>query len=203
MACLNSIKNTIGSSVYLPNMEMITATHTGLLPYTNLTQEAKTTKILPKLQSASLLSLGQLCNDNCDVHLNKHNIHVYKNNTTILQGHRNLTDGFWDIPIPIPSHKNTKHISIIIPKNTTKKDLIQFYHAAIFSPAKATFIKAIRNGNFHSWPGLTTRTVAKFLAPTIATHFGHLNQERQNLQSTQQSNDFDAFPTSDNPNITK
>ena len=128
---------------------------------------------------------------------------MYKNNTTVLQCHCNLTDELWDIPIPIPSHKNNKHISIIIPKNTTKKDLAQFYHAAMFSPAKATFTKAIRNSNFQSWPGLTTRAVAKFLAPTIATHIGHLNQERQNLQSTQQSNDFDAFPTSDNPNITK
>ena len=91
---------------------------------------------------------------------------------------------------------------LLFQKILQKKDLIQFYHAAMFSPAKATFIKAIRNGNFQSWPGLTTRMVAKFLTPTIATHFGHLNQERQNLQSTQQSDDFDAFPMSDNPNIT-
>ena len=182
---------------------MITATHTGLLPYNNLSTEAKTTKILPKLHSASLLSLGQLCNDNCDVHLNKRKIKVYKNNKTILQGRCNLTDGLWDIPIPIPSqNKNNEHISIIIPKNNTKKDLVQFYHAAMFSRVKATFIKAIRNSNFQSWPGLTTKMLAKFLAPTLATHFGHLNQERQNLQSTQQSNNFDAFPTSDEPNIT-
>ena len=201
MACLQQIEQAHGPSVFLPNIETITSTHTGLLPYDSLTTQAKTANILPQLHSASLLSLGQLCDDNCDVHLNKYNINIFKNNKKILQGHRNFSDGLWDVPIPIPMVPKDQYISIIIPKNTTKKELVQFYHAAMFSPTKDTFIRAIRNGNFQSWPGLTTETATKFLTSTIATQFGHLKQERQNLQSTQQSNDFDAFPRSDVPNI--
>ena len=181
MACLQQIKQTQGPSVFLPNMDTIVSTHTGILPYDTLSTQAKTANILPQLHSASLLSLGQLCDDNCDVHLNKYKINVFKNNQKILQGHRNFSDGLWDVPIPIHITPKHHYMSIIIPKNTTKKELVQFYHAAMFSPTKDTFIRAIRNGNFHSWPGLTTETVIKFLTPTIATHFGHLKQERQNL----------------------
>ena len=148
MACLQNIKTTHGPSVYLPNMITITSTHSGLLPYKTLTTQAKNTNILPKLHSASLLSFGHLCNDNCDVHLNKYSINMYKNNEKIVQGRCNYVDGLWDIPIPIQSQQRTQHVSVIIPKNTTKKELVQFYHAAMFLPSKATFLKAIRNGNF-------------------------------------------------------
>ena len=79
--------------------------------------------------------------------------------------------------------------------------MIQFYHAASFSPSISTFFKAVENGNFQTWPGLTPELITKYLKHTIATHYGHLNQERQNLQSTQQSMGLDLFPPSEEPNI--
>ena len=97
MACLQQIEQTQGPSVFLPNMETITSTHTGLLPYDSLTTQAKTANILPQLHSASLLSLGQLCNDNCKILLHKKFMHIFQNNTKILHGMRNYTDGLWDI----------------------------------------------------------------------------------------------------------
>jgi len=194
IACLTKITPIPGPSVYLPDMTAIKITHKGTLPINNLSQHAKTVNILPELKSSSLLSLGQLCDDNCQVLLQKQDLRVFKNNKTIIKGKRNLTDGLWDVNIPSVDNTNVQKISVIIHKNTSKRDLVQFYHAACFSPSKATFIKAIRNGNFQSWPGLTTSLVRKFLDPTIATHFGHLNQERMNLQSTQQSSDDDFNP---------
>ena len=77
---------------------------------------------------------------------------------------------------------------------TTKKDLIAFYHGACFSPTKTTLLTAIKNGNFLTWPGFTYGAVSKYLIPTIATAFGQLHQERQNLQSTKPSVDADYFP---------
>ena len=62
-------------------------------------------------------------------------------------------------------------------------------------------MKAVKNGNFQTWPGLSPELITKHLKPTIATQFGHLNQERQNLQSTQQSSDMDFFPQPEEPNI--
>jgi hypothetical protein len=39
--------------------------------------------------------------------------------------------------------------------NNNQKYLINYLHAACFSPVKSTWITAIKNGNFLSWPGLT------------------------------------------------
>ena len=169
-------------------MEAIKSTHQGQLPFPTLSQEATKTNILPRLHSASLVSLGQLCDDKCDITLNKREIKVFKNNLQLLTGPRNPFDGLWDIHIPryIPYKHPLNKLNVIIQKSTTKKDLVQFYHAAAYSPAIPTFLRAVQNGNFQSWPGLTPDLIRKHLTPMIATHFGHLNQERQNLQSTQQ-----------------
>ncbi len=60
-----------------------------------------------------------------------------------------------------------------------KKDLIQFFHFACFSPSKDTFLKAIKNGNYISWPGLTYDVVNKYLDVSAATKLGRLQQERK------------------------
>jgi hypothetical protein len=60
-----------------------------------------------------------------------------------------------------------------------------FLHAACFNPVKSTWITAIKNGNFLSWPGLTEHDVEKHLSKSTATTKGHLNQQRQNSRTTQ------------------
>ena len=55
--------------------------------------------ILTKLTSSSLISLGQLCNDDCEILLNKTTILAIKNKKVILRGTRNPNDKLWDIPI--------------------------------------------------------------------------------------------------------
>jgi hypothetical protein len=69
--------------------------------------------------------------------------------------------------------------------NNNQKDLINYLHAACFSPVKSTWITAIKNGNFLSWPGLTEHAVEKHLFKSTATTKGHLNQQRQNARTTQ------------------
>jgi hypothetical protein len=68
--------------------------------------------------------------------------------------------------------------------NNNQKDLINYLHAACFSPIKSTWIKAINNGNFLSWPGLNEHTVEKHLSKSTSTAKGHLNQQRQNARTT-------------------
>ena len=53
--------------------------------------------ILPGLKCASLISIGQLCDDNCDVFLNKHTLLAFKNKEVILEDTRNQADGLLDI----------------------------------------------------------------------------------------------------------
>jgi hypothetical protein len=50
---------------------------------------------------------------------------------------------------------------------------------------KSTWIKAIKNGNFSSWPGLTEHALEKHLSKSTATVKGHLNQQIMYARSTQ------------------
>ena len=66
----------------------------------------------------------------------------------------------------------------------TKKDIIHFLHASLFSPVKLTWIKTIRNEEFVTCTGINTTEVTKHLTPKIATTKGHLYQTRKNINST-------------------
>jgi hypothetical protein len=68
--------------------------------------------------------------------------------------------------------------------NNNQKDLINYLHAACFSPVKSTWIKAIKNGNFSSCLGVNEHTVEKHLSKYTSTAKGHLNQQRQNARIT-------------------
>ena len=65
----------------------------------NLSENARTAIVLPSLTSSSLVSLGQLCDDGCNVSLDKAKSQVHKDSKLILEGHRNKADGLWDMPI--------------------------------------------------------------------------------------------------------
>ena len=65
------IKET-GPPVTFPNNVLSTANQSGQFPFSDkLSASAKKAMILPELQSSSLVSLGQLCDDNCTVVLDK------------------------------------------------------------------------------------------------------------------------------------
>jgi hypothetical protein len=68
--------------------------------------------------------------------------------------------------------------------NRNQKDLINYLHAACFRPVKSTWITAIKNGHFTSWPGLTEHAVEKHLSKSTSTTKGYLNQQRQNARTT-------------------
>jgi len=183
-------KNTPGPTVYLPNGATLNATSQAHLPCSNkLSQAATLTHIFPGLQTTSLISLGQLCDHNCKIVLDKNNVFVIKNGEIIITGHRNRSDGLWDIPVSqhnaiknsTLSTTKSQKMNVILTKDKTKHELVNYLHACCFSPTKRTFLQAIKKGNFITWPGLTTELVSKHLITPIATAKGHLTQERKNF----------------------
>ena len=97
---LTDIETCQGPYVQLPNNEMIASNERGQIPLSNtLSKNAKNAQILPKLASSSLISLGQLCDDDCIIMLHKKVMFAIKNNKIVLQGIRNPIDRLWDIPI--------------------------------------------------------------------------------------------------------
>jgi hypothetical protein len=68
-------------------------------------------------------------------------------------------------------------------------------HAAFFSPVKSTWIVAIRNGNFTSWPGISEHAVGKYLSKSSTTVKGHLYQKIMNAISTKIKKETKKVPT--------
>ena len=92
--------------INLPNNTIIKATKQGqLYLHSNLPSTANTGLILPQLSNESLLSVGQLCHNNCSVLFEKDECIISHNNQQIIRGIRNKIDGLWDNavdPVVIP-----------------------------------------------------------------------------------------------------
>jgi hypothetical protein len=173
-----------------------------------------------------LISFGQLCDeDNCVAIFTKQKIDVYEDKMCVLSGTRNHTDGLWDIPplatptspalpiTPTPAlaanaiirkDMPTPAVNAIIRKDMPKTALAQYLYGCCGSPVMSTWQRAIRNGNFVTWPSIDSWSIGKNLPKTIASAKGHLVQQRKNLQSTkkplQTLDDNDFFPLPDSPN---
>ena len=64
---------------------------------------------------------------------------------------------------------------------------IRWMHAACGYPAKSTWIKAIRKGNYVGWPLLSVKNVHAHYPETDKTTMGRLNQSQANIRSTKTS----------------
>ena len=182
---LEHVSPANGPQIMLPNNMSLTATNVGLLPIKHLTPKGRRAHIIPGLESASLLSMGQLCDDGCEVRLRKTDMDVRKGEQTILHGVRNHTDGLWDIHLSNDITQNpVTHKANIIVSTKAISDLVAYYHGCLFSPTKSTWLTALKNNNFPTWPGLTVERVQKYYPDTLSTAKGHLDQEQQNLRST-------------------
>ena len=97
---LENKTNITGPTIKQPDNTDLTSEGTGTIPLSkHLSEEAQTAMIIPNLKSASLISIGQLCDDGCTAVMDKKDLAVVKKNTVILRGKRNKMDGLWDIPI--------------------------------------------------------------------------------------------------------
>ena len=79
--CLEDVHEADGPTAITPTLETLKATKQGKLPFSNtsLTSEALKTHVFPKLGSASLISVPQLCDDGCTVVFNKKKAYITKN----------------------------------------------------------------------------------------------------------------------------
>jgi hypothetical protein len=57
--------------------------------------------------------------------------------------------------------------------------IINYLHKAVFSPTKSAFLKAVKKGNFTTWPGMREAAINTHLKMKPATAMGHLHQMRQ------------------------
>ena len=262
-----------GPTVTLPDASTIQSNKTAQLPLSpQLSSAAQSSHILPGLKSTSLLSVGKMCDDGCDVIFRPKKVHIIKNsgaidkllttNKPILEGKRNYTNGLWDITLnkhnsnaephqivlpkihgalyPIqspgttpknPPSKKVQHnktttsynhifanlndlidlqecdciirqqqkidrtnnapsltplnhnVNVILRKDEHKKDLANYLHGCCFWPVKSTFLKAIKNNHFSSWPGLDSILITNHLSSSTHTQLKAISNKRSRVSN--------------------
>ena len=87
-----------------------------------------------------------------------------------------------------PTNQNTEYTCYHAHATTSMAKLIYYYQQSCFSPKKSTWLTAIKNNKFLSWPRLTYKCVQKYLTNTMATAKGHMAQNKKNVRSTSKQN---------------
>jgi hypothetical protein len=170
-------------NVNMPNGTTIQSSHTCNLLLTDLPPQARQAHILPELVHNSLVSVAQLCDNGCSVTFTQEQVTVSKNEKCVMYGSRDPKSRLRRVDLKKrfeTDQVQCNHAN----DNSNQKDLMNYLHAACFSPVKSTWITAIKNGNFTSWPGLTEHAVEKHLSKSTTTTKGHLNQQRKNARTT-------------------
>ena len=193
---LSNLQNATPSdtTIRLPDQRKIKPSTTGNLPIPLPSKATKAT-VYPALKSASLLSIGQLCDVGCSALFTKEALKIFNtSNDLILIGHRNPSDSLWGVnlsssqqsPPATATNPTRNSINVIMCFDKTKAQLAMYYHACLGSPVVSTFLNAIKQGFLTTWPGLTVDLIKNHLPLSIPTAKGHLRQESQNLRSTKQ-----------------
>jgi hypothetical protein len=122
--------------------------------------------IVPALASASLISMGQLCDPGCDITFTASTVTVTYNNAIVLIGHRTPMTRLWHFDLkallPPPCSLPCFESDNAAIGSATPAQLVAFAHAALFSPALSTLDMAVHNGFLPSIPGLSPALLCKY-----------------------------------------
>ena len=179
---VNKTPVTNGPSVLSANGTAMPITVQGQLPLSKkLSSTAQAAFVLDDLKTGTLISLAQLCDDDCIAIFNKYDVKIMKDNQVIIQGSR-MPNGLWSLPL---LHESSAHqANGILRTDKPKQELAQYHHASLGSPAPSTVIQAIRKTHLTTFPGLTTNLISKHLPKSLSTVLGHQDQEAKHLRST-------------------
>jgi hypothetical protein len=172
-----------------------------MLPKHNLRIAAHNMNIVPGLHSA-LVSVPKLANVGYTLVLTKNGVAVYDDNTTaitasnppILESDQCQHTGMWKINLnpknpnthsPNKQHAAPKTINVIFDLPRSHKTFLWCHTSAGFPP-KETFIDAVRNGNYATWPKLLAALINQYYPDSDTTVKGHLKGQCQGIQSTKQ-----------------
>jgi len=100
-----------------------------------------------------------------------------------------------------------KHVALQMCKNHRQEYLhnvyelpsvepaIQYLHGAAGFSTKTSWLKAIRKGNYLSWPLINIKNVAKYFPESEETQKGHMRGQRQGVRSTRVAEPTEDIPT--------
>jgi len=187
--------------VWMPDGNSLQASDEALLPIKSLRPEARACDILPGLQHNSLVSVGKLADAGyCTIFMpgnqgvvvvdgSGNNVNV--TGETVLRGCRG-SDGLWRVPledgqeVSLSNQQLQESVSNVFDLPSTEQT-IRYLHACAGFPTRRTWVRAVRKGNFASWPLLTVENINKCFPESEETVKGHMNHQRQGVRSTKRA----------------
>jgi hypothetical protein len=181
--CCNKQEAQVPLGFNMPNGATFQSSHTRDLLLAALPPQSRKAHILPGLVHRSLISVGQLCDNGCNIAFTQEQVTVSKNRKCVMYGSQDPRSRLWRADLK--QKFETKHVQCNhAHDNNNQKYFINYLHAACFSPVKSTWIIAIKNGHFSSWTGLTEHSVQKHSSKSTSTTKGNLNQQMGNHART-------------------
>ena len=87
----------------------------------------------------------------------------------------------WEVPLET---QQSEAVTNNIMDQTYKPELLQYLHAALFSPTTASLLKTIKQVFLQNFPGLTEKLIKKHIEKPGNTTMVRLHMRIQGLQST-------------------
>jgi hypothetical protein len=162
---------------------------------------AKDIHIIPGIERKLLLSFAKFADANNIAIFDKDELNIYDANNTkvtvscsaILCGWQCMDTILWRVPlVPHVTTNNTETVLCNRPPTEflpqcpptldtiynvyelkTQPKLVRYHHAAAGFPTKPTWLKAIKNKQFVSWPGLMANLIINHFPESEKTHKGH------------------------------
>jgi hypothetical protein len=138
--------------VRLPNGATIESSHTADLDIPELNAAASKAHVSPGMAHHSLLSVGQLCDEDYIVTFKQDTVSIYTSeHSKLLSGPRDVTTGLWRINLK----QTHKHIPYPIANNVYELHktgaLVHYLHKSLFSPTKSAMLQAVKDGHLITW----------------------------------------------------
>jgi hypothetical protein len=184
--CTEKVLAETPLEVCITNGATIATSHTVTLNMPPLPHAARQAHILPGSVQHSLLFVGKMCDSGFAVTLTATKVTVTNGESKILTGQCDKESGMWRVPLKtsIPLQILPEHHAHYVYEQKSIQETITYLYACCFSPVKDTWLKAIQNGHFATWPSITVENVRKYLQKSDATAKVHMNQIYQNIRST-------------------
>jgi hypothetical protein len=207
----------------LPNGKVIPAKEIAEYSF-SIRSPANELHITPRVSQYSLRSTGKFADANYITVFDKEMVNIYDTNDTIftirkgaiLHGFHDPVLNIYQIPLVdmvwnnntdtiIVNHPPTEFLPNQPPLNEavhnlyklkTQPKLVRYHHTFAGFPTKPTWLAAIKNKHFASWPGLTLAAARKHLPKSKEMHKGHGRKTPSGLRSTKDK----PVPCLDNSN---
>ena len=163
---------------------MVKSTATATLPIPKSAADLPTTGYIMTSFTITLIGVGPICNADCKVLFTKKDVVVISpEGKTILTGWREKTPPkLWSFAFkPKGQEKLDTTTNLLVPAAHNAYDLpslealAKYMYAAAGFPVKSTWLRAIKKGNFATWPRLTYSNAANYCPQSVDNNFLNLS----------------------------